>query len=1145
MDVMTSAEKVTKLLRAKNSSPQKVALIGSDLLQGRIPAYLPNAGQFVFTLICDRMNDFTGKDFKTWKYSPELWELWYTCWQELETTPLSKQLRSKSFTNVKILQVVADVLQKVYTDSCNFKSFSEKSEASALENGSTIVNDGQATVHQLLPQGHHLVSAMFISLNRFMETGYILVDESSAMLLLHHYTKFLLLLFEADSETEAWTNFVSTIYRMPQESLTFKLSKKSVSKYYNEILPYKLALLCQSPRVILQQTYDFLYSAFCAMLFEGESHSFIAQIKSHNEFIDPLSDIQIEFLFKESLHRLAPNDISDCEAIYSGLTKSRLTQLCTTLLTMLSKLNRTLSPQFCKNIYDNELRNEPTNWLLIGQLLSIDTDLAVSKWTQVINSAYSSDEFTAIAQNIALGFVRAREYHVFLSEVYPYALDKSTAWKTKKLFETLSLHVAEMSRIQINQLAKDFIQRKQIMPLLVLAYGLFFSSAQLQEFNQDVFTDSSIVELDNSELLFYVYCLYGKRSYERKLISDLPNKVTSYYDLCLKFRIVELSGNLGELDEKSLIEAIKLLNESEVKQLLTRWIVLIDKLPAIHQEVLNLLFSTSEEFVLSFFEDNAVVIFEHPQILRSLQNYIKTNEVLYFQKLMLSFPSIVLRTIFGDDLRTLCKKVSETPNNTEILNALNYVLQEPRHSLDVETQADYLLNLARSANNESLKIVVQMTQNVWNMHLRNKRHEDSKAYLTSFVSKLLKNLSKPKPGDLELAKCILSQDGTMTIVEADKLMEKFVKIVEKTIMKETFENQIDTLTGISLSSESSKKVILNILKQYGSEASSPETTTKLFDLAAKAYDHSHAAFVISLFVALRQQLDSDHHEELIQSLKLYIGKLPEAMYMRIYKVVFQSFDDVSEPFLCPLLDALVLMTPSAREQFSEDMLLTSSLLVFATHLVSCLDPATLLRILSFVSLSLNSSVSFTQYSVEIVLEICNSTVKHFKGPSAEEIYISAITVLSHVILNQRHRLSSRYHLVICVLTCFMEALCKGGPLSKSSAAASAFLRLLVTLCEPQVYTTAQDSSQLTSRAAEFKDVFRKEAHIVLTNFISLHLTKPFTGEVYDKVIIAIHSLCCLLTNYEIQLVTQLLDSLSRVYLQSLYSNFKDTRSRTF
>lgn len=1136
MDVVTSAEKLTKLLRAKNATPQSVALVGSDLLQGRIPVYLPNAGLFVFNLICDRMNDFNGKDFKTWKYSPELWKLWYTCWHSLDSTSLNKQLRSKAFTNVKILHIVADVLQKVYEDSCKDDCTSKSNSGNGI-----MTANGSNVTHMLLPDGLKLVSSMFISLNQFMETGYILVDESSAMLLLQHYTKFLLLLLEANSEMDSWTDFVSTIYNMPQQSLTFKLSKKSIAKYYSEVLPYKLNLLKQKPRLILERTYDFLYSTFCTLLFEGESSSFTSQVKSHNSLMELLSDSQIEFLFSESLNRLAPNDIADCEAIYSGLTKNKLKELCTTMLTMLSKLNRTLSPQFCKDIYAKELKSKPTNWLLIGQLLSIDTDLAVNKWSQVINSAYSSDEFHSIAQNIVLGFVRAREYHVFLSEVYPAALEKSSAWNTREVFDTLSQHVADMSRIQINTLAKEFIKKKQIMPLLVLTYGLLSCNTQLQDFNADVFTDSSIVVMDNSELFYYIYCLYGKQSFEKKLFFRVPDKATSFYDLCLRFRMVELSGSFEDLNEENLIHSIKQLKESETKQLLTRWIVLLERLPTLHQAIFDQLFSFSEGFVIEYFKENAVIVFELPQFLRSLQSYISSNEVPSFQKAILTFPSIVFRTYFDEHLRALCEKLRKSPNDLSALQALSHVLQEPRHSLDLETQEDVILSLARSSNNDSLKIIVQITKNVWNMHLKNRKHKDSMVFMSAFVSKLSKNLSKPTQGDLELAKCILSQESTMTIKDADKLMEKLVKVIKNTIKKETLQDSIDTLSDLPASSESTRKAILSILKKYGSQERSPETVVKLFDLATKSYGPSQVTYIVSLFVALRQQVSEEYHDAIILSLKTYTDSVPESSLEQAHEHVLRSFEDAPEPYLCPLLDALALMTPVLNKSLPDEKTITATLLAFATHSSSCLNSATLLRILNLVSRMLNISMSLNQYSIELVLEICNSSAAHFHGLNGEQIFTSAVYTLSCVLLNQRHRLSSRYHLVICIITRFMEALCQDGPLSKSAAAASAFLRMLVTLCEPQVYSNVHDTTQLTSRSAIFKDAFRKEAHILLANFVSLHLLKPFTGEVYDKVISAIHSLCGLLTTNEIQLVTRLLDSLSRVYLQSLYSTFRETK----
>lgn len=102
-----------------------------------------------------------------------------------------------------------------------------------------------------------------------------------------------------------------------------------------------------------------------------------------------------------------------------------------------------------------------------------------------------------------------------------------------------------------------------------------------------------------------------------------------------------------------------------------------------------------------------------------------------------------------------------------------------------------------------------------------------------------------------------------------------------------------------------------------------------------------------------------------------------------------------------------------------------------------------------------------------------------------------------------------------------------------------FSRLLVTLCEPPIQRSTKESESLTSQAAVYKRVLRKQAHILLINYVHMQVSAPLKSSITDALMPGIYSLFGLLSKLEMQLANQLLDLLGRVYFKNLYQGFKD------
>ncbi|WPK24798.1 hypothetical protein PUMCH_002089 [Australozyma saopauloensis] len=1146
MDTMTSAEKVTKLLRAKNATAESVVPIASDLLLGSVSVYLPNASQFVFDLICDRMNDLQGKAFKNWKYSADLWQLWKSCWIELGKTDANLEVRARSFANVKILQVILDVMDKATQDSAQIES-TPKSSKKHTKGQALADTQAVPAHHSLLPDSHQQLSSMFDCLDTFMKTGYILVDEFSTMGLLKSYFKLLSLLDDSNKEYEHWTEIVGNLYLIPRQSVIYKPSKKAYAKYYSEVLPVSLAILADSSKTILQIGLEFCHSIMCQILFEENSPSIISHVKTQEEFIGKLSDSEIEYLYKEALQSLAPNDVTHCETLYSAFTKNRLRDLCTSLLSSLSKLNRVLSPKVCKELFDNELKNANVNWLLIAQLMSIDATLALNSWRVVVDKASLCQDFDKIARNVALGFVRAREYLKFLSQVFPYAIQKSSAWNTEDNINVLSSYVDELSGNQINQLLVDFIEKELVSPLFLVVNGLLSCSLSKQDAVKLSLLVPKLRAFDDPRLTYYVLCLYGEEAViDQSQGSKNKKKSNNYFDLCLTFRIAELTGDIALIQEKSTKSLIKALKGAEFSSFLNRWIVMIEQIPEIHPEVLKALFTLSPDIVAQFFTSQAINVFELPTVLENLLKHFTSNPGL-FDKYADLFPNVVIRKYFADQVARLCADLKKKPSSLAILRILSYILKEPTLTYAIETDVDFLLAIVRSSNSESLSLALDIASNVWKAHVKSIKTPRSEAYLSKLTAILIESLSNSKSKDLELTKCVLSQRTPEISGDLEKLAEEYVIFVEKNFKKKDFGLQVEALLGIPFLSQKARKVGRSILKSGGNLEVPKNLTPKIFDLATKTHESSSATYLSSLFVAIYQDLDPEGQLSLIHSFtKFTMALSPDNLHVLHFEIL-QSFEDSTDSSLHLLLDLLVIMLSGLKKadeksNSTQIALLKTSLSAISTALPRCKSHDTLIRVIGGLSTAASrNGWAFEQYVVELYLELMNSIFNNLTGTSAEEIFTLTASAFSNLFLNQRFKFAARYHLVCSIMTKSMELLCGSGILLRSVMAATEYKRILVSLCEPQTFFQTSDPSQLTSQAALLKTAFRKHAHIILANFVSIHLSNPFVGEVYDIVIDGVYSLCGLLGSEELKLVRQYLDSQGRTYFQTLYNEFKNGR----
>ncbi|OBA20854.1 hypothetical protein METBIDRAFT_31523 [Metschnikowia bicuspidata var. bicuspidata NRRL YB-4993] len=1134
MEEFTSAEGVTRLLRNKNTSPETAVAVARRLLGCEYSLYLPNQAMFVFDLICDRVSDFSGKNFMCWKFCPELWLLWAEVWHALGSEPLSREIRTKSFRKVKLMLVAIAV----------------------IDDASSKIEPEQP----LAPESDSLLRNLFQCLNIFLTSGYIEVEEFSAMGLLKSYSFLLLgmdLITISAFPIDEWSMLLNRIYQLPHQVVTYKPSKKSMAKYFKEVLPVHLTLFGHRKNSLPLDTYEILHKIFLSVLFELERTVLPAQVASAMESPpDFLDERGVLFLFQEVIVNLASTDIAACEAIYVKLTAGKFFSMAESLITVLSNVNKTLSSTFFSEIYAKELAQPLPNWTLLSRLLQLDPDLTASKWKEVVSRSAKEPKpsLMVIAENIALGFVRARDFPLFASEVYPFALTVSDYWSSPEILQKLTPKVNEMSGNQIAKLNQQFLESKSLKPLSLLVQGLLSCPLAKQKASQALFADYSFCHAGWSEIAYYLLCIYGeslletlpeicKRTLGQKLIP------ASKTDFDLLFRIAELTGDVTHVDTKQVLQYIKSMTKDSIIPFAERWIVIMGLFPGSYTEWFKKAFKKLEaQSVLNYIQRRQYILCELPLFLSELLVYIQESKPPCVYDLMSIFPPMVVRRFFGKLLSQMVADALEHPKKTIIRSTLKHIFQEPALNTHLEKDFEELHKFVSKTTEDTLPDTIAIAERIWLAHITTIKSPQSKAFVENGAKKLRESLKNPLNADLLLSSVILSMESAKELENFESFLEKYVAIICKRIKMGNMEQQLSALNRISTLTQSASAEIKKAIRKIESAKVSAKCQAQLFSLIAKISNAEDAHFIAALYLALRQSLSKNViyatlREHLNASLKSFVKTLPDDVYTDIFASTITSLRDSQTEYVPLLVDlgSILTLCLCKDSEFNHAKLLVAFILAFTERKADLDDPVTILLFVNTITDSLSEKTwVFKQYTVELVLSTAHSLSHELDyGAASEKVYNSVVKLVSFVVLFHRHRFSSRYHLIVKVVADMMMPISNTGVLRSSSASAAAYARLLTSLCEPPSHVNTKESDSLTSRTAIFRKALRKHAHILLVNYIHTRLNHRFSGNVNDQMMPGIYSLFSLLSKTELLLVNLCLDNLGRAYYQSIYSTYKD------
>lgn len=1123
MDGLKTAEAVTRFLRGKDASPENVCEIVSKLFSGSIPVFLPNRTHFVFELVCDRLNDFNGKNFKLWKLHGGVWNLLAQTWALLGQNALDQEVRTKCFKRVKLVMIVSNVLE------------------SCIEgyNG-------------------NLLQSMFECVELIMNTGYVDVDEYAAVGLFKSYVDLVSLVENEHTDSvliNHWSKTIANLINIPHQSATYKPTKKSTARFFAEPLPVILNLLANRKLENISTTYDMMQSQLTSTVFGDEN---VSSLSSHIEDVassSVLSAEGAEYFFQEVITNLASKDIELCEATYIKIT-DLFVQLSEKLLGVLARVNRTLSSSFFNKIYDFETTKKEQNWRLIAYLVSLDPDLALSKWSEVVDATSNIpyEDSVMLADSLAEGFIRARDYSQFLKKVYSTAHHKvPQVWSNEEVVSVLCPKVHELSGNQITHLLKHFMESKDLQSLTLMVRGLVLCPMSKQKAAEGLFQDYNFCHPGWPQIAYYVLCIYGEQILNSQ--PDILKKVgllekASKYDTYLKFRVTELSGDLTLINVNYVKKLILKLDAKELLLFAERWPVLIDGFQDIHAALFERMLKHFDKHqMISYFTSQSEVVYELSNFMADFLKALKKVYVPYRDELFCCFPASIFRKYFSYYLNMITEDAISDPSNIISRYTLKHILQEPTLSSNLEKDLGVLKRFLDTTNIETIEVSLDVARAIWTAHLNTFKDVISSKYVHEALKVTEKNLKKPTTGDLALARVILSiplAKSNDDIKELKlELCYAFVTAIRK--LKISIEEQMVALSDVPLdASDEVRSTVKIITKEIGTKTLSTRTQAHLFALVVKgsSFNYPNALFISSLFVAIGEKNDDEVQVQfMLNQLTKYYSELPNEVYVRIYRHILSSLDNAPDSFIPYLIDLLSKLAPMLRKihQAEHTELFVSTILSISLIDNLANHSSSLLRLLSTITLMLSDHMWIcTQFSVELMLALGDAIVSELpRSECVESIYTAVVQLVSYVVLFHRYRLSSRYHLIIGVTSRLMRPLGTNRPLENSKVAASSYSRLLTALSETPVQGSTKESDSLTSQAASYKKVLRKYAHILIVNYIYLQLTEALANEVNEAVLPGIYSVLGLLSRVELQLVSQCLDSQGKSYFKSLYGGYRD------
>lgn len=1166
MNIPTTAEGLTRLLRAKTTTPDMVYEIASQF--DTLSFYFPNQEIFILELIQDRWNDQKKSDFK---YSYKIWDLFNIMWTRINDDIILKKL----FKNLKFIALLENVLSASDIDlnmicpiilrTCILINSTSTIEVS-LDHGCKIL---YATLQLILKT----------DVDRFTETdrnklikemitliGFDNIGEINHKMSITYCNDLLLATLRYFAYYKEHTDVASDKYVM--DKLSSYLGKFLFSR---EISP-----------LLLLETF----------------------FKKNSSNIE--NDVAI-ILFKESNRYLSKENFKQLESIFEYVISAQ-PSVVVTLLKELSTSKKTMSHPFLEKLYLKVMEDaavsltyDTTFWELVGLIFDLDLEIGIENSSSIMKVIEGqrkvhpeNKEINVVWNKFLRCYINAREFPAFLEMWNKYCTDcgsnsgLSIFLTDHELTNEVSKNLATLSISQMKNILTETIDalifntksKIYFETTKIYLHGLqSLSYTILPEFKGifskifEVDTESLIDLWDIKYLIMQIYDDIIPQEQidslsEEKLHTILDKSIVSKDVFFFFFKLREYKDFDITLIVDRFIEFLNRMDSDEQKivlqELLYNWASLVNTLFSKQAitEILHLIVSKQNISILDslFCNDD---FYEEKNIMFNLVSELtkerfEVHHACYLVKIPLQYINKNIRISVID-------RVVQMPLLEDIyFRLLDHLLSSPTFKTKIETDFQTLFSIV----DQMLKILPDLSFNdtslifnkIWKNHLSQSKETVSENFITEVTQKVAKGIQSDhfSMPYYSMGSSIIRLSPNVDVKE---FKDTFVNRSLHWIKRTTTDEENITVSWLSYNlyllfkdapvSEGIKTTLLSITSEAQSipnmklKKSFP-SLVPLFLLYTTIFE-DRLEILYSQYICLRE---SGITEEILLPAvadvierKLRIDSID--FNKGLISTIFSLKENTTLMFYSSMLELLqIQISKIEKENITGRKLFVkfiSELFTNITHFEH--NEKCLLEICNLIArMQITKPWLFSQYCIELLFPFCLKLSQLDKPESElnDEIFIATTRIVSNILLLNRIKLSNRNHLVNSLLCEYLEIICLNRKYKLTSNSAMSLSRLIINFCEPSSTSTANPkiTKNLTSNISFVKKSIRKHVPVLLIKYVHLNITRSLEADIRKELIPAIYAMLDLISLNELNLINSILDNAGSQYFKVLYSDYK-------
>lgn len=1146
MELPRSTEALTKLLRSKEITTGQIYDIVRQF--DHLDLYFPNRENFILELLIDRWNDQKLVEFKK---DHKMWELFNDMWIGLGDDVILK----KMFKRLRFVPHLIKSLELVDIDVIEF--LKALKQTCSLINSIVTVDVSVENANSILGKAVKLVSQMEVDCtfrSQFLEEIQILAD----------------------------------LRNIPE------VSTKLSNSYCDEVLLPSLKYTCKFEN----ETYDPTIESLAKLLEFFVFSPAVDTVKLLTKFADTYgNELRVDdtlILFKKSISFMSKENFLQLEKVFTIMTKLH-PELSPTLLKELSLSKKTMSREFLDNLFDEALiafkgQQDPSNlWQMIFHILDLDIEVGIDNndrlldlitgekdrnfewtvklWTKLISCHSDARELPQFLEKLEV-YCRenGKSSHFLLTDK-----DFTEAVSTRSASFSISQYKTAVSKL-LDELEADSEDLISLFLLKMLLQGLTkLPNASVNDVKGPLKTVFKLKGGKNQSQFWQIRYLImevfddilpdeilgsSENEIQTSIVyNESPMDLLYYFFKLREYKVFDLTpivnvfmGNVRQLAPEQQSQVLA--------NVFTNWSTIINSLfPSNEIQYLAELLCTNRNIHIleNLFNDDD--IFEESNVMRfivsRLFNSYNDEKVA---RLILTIPiQCINKTIRVELINGISDKAPLTDLD---LSVMVHLLENPTFKSDIESNWK---SLASFMDRNMLEFTYEQPvfETIWNNHLSQRKEAVSQEFLKDGIASLSAKLEK-NGLDLAIMKMAFLVIKIGGKGENKDLRNKYSQRVLELIVGEYVDTKdvkisswlLRTLYYVidrdQIDSPKVTAILSAFIKDLGSaiREADQDLLASVFLLFSALYDDK-LEYIFAHYMVLREAsvdailLKPGLEAVIRRSLEGGTEDFNHALYLTI-----SSFELCTPVYAEGLLELYqVQLEHLGRDNVVGSRLFVKSLSAFYTNSskFECARNSILQTLQCINGLLTSKSWIFSQYCVEMLFPMCLklslNSIRAAEG--SDEFFISTTKLISNILFNHRMKLSNRHHLVIALISEYLELLSNHEVTKLSSSSSRSLSRLIINFCEP-VSGPVKGKNTLNSKVSMLKSSLRKHVPILLIKYVHLSISSPFEPSSRTELTTAMYSIFDLLSQNELGLVNAALDNAGRQYLKGLYADYRKT-----